>query len=492
VLSPWQISLISAVIVGLLAVSVLIIALGRQYTTIGFYLLGGIIAIALAAAIVARPELGALALTFTIFTNISSVMGSRGPFSVNKVLVALVLLSILANRLITGKTQLRLRRTEILLFIFIGVRVFTFFVADDQNVVLANSIDFIKDFGILLCMIYAFDSLEQWKRLGWILVSVAAGLALLGLYQVITGDYAQHFWGFATTHFDPSIASGASGVRLEGPLEDPNFYGQIMVAILPLAIYRIFAEKRPSLKLFGALAAGLITFAVIYSYSRGAFLALVCVGILILSERRVGLLKILAAVVALLILVQLLPETYRARISTISLINRDETSVYEDDSLRGRTSELRAALGMWSDHPFLGVGVGNYRVHYQEYASEIGLEYRNEDRQAHSLYLEVLSETGLIGTLVFIAFLISLFTSLAETRRKLSRMPGHRNTRAWVTAIMIGLSAYLVTSIFLHSDYFRYFILLLSLGAAATHLVEELWAELQEKERKLVIAQRTL
>ncbi|WP_410964468.1 O-antigen ligase family protein, partial [Salmonella sp. SAL4447] len=57
--------------------------------------------------------------------------------------------------------------------------------------------------------------------------------------------------------------------------------------------------------------------------------------------------------------------------------------------------------------PLLGVGPGNYQHNFQTYSRRLDLWPRQEDRQAHSLYLEIAAERGVIGLAGFA--LLALF-----------------------------------------------------------------------------------
>jgi hypothetical protein len=68
-----------------------------------------------------------------------------------------------------------------------------------------------------------------------------------------------------------------------------------------------------------------------------------------------------------------------------------------------RVGENLAALEMFRDHPVAGVGPDNFELRYPVYAQRVALDPRPEVRGAHSLYLESLAETGIIGTVAFVA-----------------------------------------------------------------------------------------
>ena len=66
----------------------------------------------------------------------------------------------------------------------------------------------------------------------------------------------------------------------------------------------------------------------------------------------------------------------------------------------------KAGWKMFLDHPIIGVGPNNYGVWLPYYyPGRIG--YRMWGRAAHSVYVTILSEMGIVGVLLFLAMLIA-------------------------------------------------------------------------------------
>jgi hypothetical protein len=63
-----------------------------------------------------------------------------------------------------------------------------------------------------------------------------------------------------------------------------------------------------------------------------------------------------------------------------------------------------AAWEMFRDYPLLGVGVDNFHVRFGDYS---GVEESKTGTHAHSLYLESLADTGVIGTLTLAWLLLT-------------------------------------------------------------------------------------
>jgi len=64
-----------------------------------------------------------------------------------------------------------------------------------------------------------------------------------------------------------------------------------------------------------------------------------------------------------------------------------------------RMAHWQAALGMWTDHPWLGVGIGNYAAVYPAYALP---KWPDSLGHAHNYYLNVAAEAGLLGLVAYL------------------------------------------------------------------------------------------
>lgn len=467
-LTYLQANLISLFIIGPMIVVLLVIGIGFRDSRLGLTVAGGLAGAALGIVIFLRPWIGTYVLAVTILTNISSVLTDQGLPGINKPLVALTFVSVMAAHFLRRRRPLRLKPVEWLMLGLGGVWFASYFVADDPYTTIEEITEIVKSFIILLVVVYSIDTEASWKRVIWLVIFSTAFLAMLGAYQVITGNFDQTFMGVAM------VTPDVTQMRLAGSIGDPNFYGQVLAAVLPLALYRILNERSFWLKLAATAATFLIVFAILNTYSRGAFLAMVVTLILIAIERRIRLSLVVMIAMATVIMMQFLPEGYNQRIETLSIFTSEDTTVHADQSFQGRSSEMMSGLQMFTEHPLLGVGAGNYEANYQEYASRFGLEYRTEDRQAHSLFVEVAAETGLLGLMALGGLFVSLLFGFIWARRISKRIDKYSDWPVWITSLQMSLTSYLITSIFLHGDFIRYLLFLVALGAAAIHISDRL------------------
>ena len=464
---PALITLFALGLVGSVMLALLLILVGYNGQRLGLLLISGLLAAGAGVAILWQPQLGAYVLVVTICTNMSTVFTDQGLPSITKPLVALIFAGLLLNRLFTRRPLPRFGWVEWSMLAYGCVWVASGFVARHQWIVMSLITDFGKDFLILVCIVAALEEPRHWRRALWLALWAVTALAALGSYQVLTGNYGQTFYGFAGNS-NEQVLSGVLGYRLIGPLSDPNFYGLILSAVFPLAIYRFLDESRLLYRLAAAGAALLILFAIVNTYSRGALVILFVCALFLLWERRVRPASLVLIGLAGLLLWLIMPASYSERLRGVTDVLSGDANVRDESSLRGRASEFISGLMMFADHPVLGVGVGNFSSEYQTYASELGLEYRAKPREAHSLYVETLAETGLIGISALGLLFGGLLLRLNQIRRHLR--PRDPRAAIWITSLLLCILAYLTGSIFLHGDYIRYLWLLVSLAAAAIHL----------------------
>jgi O-antigen ligase len=290
-----------------------------------------------------------------------------------------------------------------------------------------------------LSLQYGLEELLKWLELGAVMGLVRAearvprrrnaiiALVLLsGLVQAGIG-----IWQFAFRHTGPEefLILGRF-YRAYGSFEQPNPFAGFMGLLLPLALGLALAEgKRWGRAILFLLAAAALGVALIMSWSRGAWLgslaALATLVVFAPRHRPVGLVLLFAAIAlgGLAWGAGLLPESLVARLSGFS----EYTQVYDvrgvditeaNFAVLDRLAHWGAAVDMLRDHPWLGVGLGNYEPVYPAYAR---LNWPNALGHAHNIYLNFAAETGLIG---LAAYLVFWALGIALTLRSLGRARG--------------------------------------------------------------------
>ena len=115
-------------------------------------------------------------------------------------------------------------------------------------------------------------------------------------------------------------------------------------------------------------------------------------------------------------------------------------TVNTDDPTTGRAHFWSVTVDIIKAHPYIGTGLGAFGVIYTRYDTRNGL-YRLE--QAHNDYLQVLSDTGIVGGVLALSFVLLLFY------KAISRAKSRDDFRRGVAlAALSGCFAVLVHSFF--------------------------------------------
>jgi O-antigen ligase len=345
--------------------------------------------------------------------------------------------------------------------------------ADNIDLADAGLAEYLRGLLIFLIVTNLATSRPMLRNVIWALVLSGAFLGSISLYQVLTGSYGQDFGGFGRVKV-AEVISQSRDPRIAGPLGDPNFYGQILVMLVPLALYRLWDEHSPGRKLVAGFALAVILGAGVFTFSRGGAVALALVVPLAVLHRKIQAKYILLVLLAVAPLSLVVPERYVGRLSTLAQLapaSSEGVLSNEDSSFRDRKLLMTVALQMFADHPLLGVGAGNYSEHYAEYADHIGTTVSSDEkfgrvRYPHNLYLQIAAETGLVGLLAFAAIIAATLVSLRSAYRSFTRA-GATGSADIVVSLALAITAFLATSLFLHGSYIRYLWLLVAISAAA-------------------------
>jgi putative inorganic carbon (hco3(-)) transporter len=479
--APHASPLLAAGLIGLLAtVAIAVLVSGHDAPVV----LAGIIAAAGLAALLVHPPLATVAVVFLIYINAPAVAVLHGiPKAVAGAVVVLLCVPLL-DRLLIGRERARWDRTLWLMFAFLCVMLLASLGAPDKAIAADRLLTYATE-GVLLywLIINVVTTRQALRHATWALLAAGVFLASLSIYQAATRSYDQQFAGFAERKLqfeykrEADLAAGADdglyrADRAEGPQIGNNRYAQIMLVLIPLAALHMRRSRQPRVRVY-ALVAGVIILVggVALTYSRGGLLALAVLGPAALMVGWLRPRQLIVAGAAGLLLLPVLAPNLLDRVASLSQVTNlsDQTT---DGALRGRATEMLAGLHAFADHPLLGVGPGQYEPYYSEtYQQTPGIKFRDiqKGRRAHSLYIEMAAETGIIGLLVFLAIPFVVMRLLWRGHRRLRETDAELADTA--AALWLGLIAFLLSALFLSHAFERYYWLIIALAGATLHLI---------------------
>ncbi|MEJ2888007.1 O-antigen ligase family protein [Actinomycetospora aeridis] len=243
--------------------------------------------------------------------------------------------------------------------------------------------------------------------------------------------------------------------RHTGPLEDFNFWGRVLVLILPFAL-SLFADRSFGRRRWLWMGSTVVLFGGIYlTGSRGTLLAagfVVVVWLALAGARYRRLLIWLPFILAGILLI----PGIGTRLASIGDVATTSSGA-ADESLTGRLGALRAGLSMITDHPLTGVGAGNFIPAFPAVARANGID--SLVLAPHNMYLQIAAESGIPALLAWLAFFGAAVLAAVRARYLLGgvRTPsGILPPEAMLaTAAIASLGGWAVAGIVLHADNLR-------------------------------------
>ncbi len=252
------------------------------------------------------------------------------------------------------------------------------------------------------------------------------------------------------------------GVRSYSLFGDANNFAGYLTTVLPFFICSLFSYNKSGnwrLKLLLWFFAIFVLVSLILTLSRSGGLGLMAIfGVILILKRRILLrLTGMKFWVAGILIVFLLVWQFGAII--IPLIEKRLT---ETGSAKIHLFVAESAIKLFLMSPLTGVGLGNFGPAYGKFFNP-GYEYYN----AHSTFLTILSETGIIGFVLYMSFYGFVLKQIIKFRKH-SRGYNKEVIGDGLLTAFIGLMA---ANIFYQNFTYQFFWVFLALGFAAGTLV---------------------
>jgi len=173
--------------------------------------------------------------------------------------------------------------------------------------------------------------------------------------------------------------------------------------------------------------------------------------------------KYIPAIIALCVVVLMIhvsPSGIRNPFNTpkikdsISFINRlasNDKPILESKSSSGssisiRLTAWRNSLEMIRQYPWIGVGMGNFQIHYplffRKIVEDAAFNEKNQMRNLHNDFLQIWVELGIIGVILFLWLLLLIIFTVKEL------IKNQKEDIIWLTALLSGLVGIMVIACF--------------------------------------------
>lgn len=293
----------------------------------------------------------------------------------------------------------------------------------DRSLVVLGFTLFTASLAVLMPNVLHAEDLPRVRKA--VLIS-AALVGVFGLWQFVGDMLGAPTWmtGLRSTYTRAILGF----TRVQSTAAEPLYFANYL--LLPIALAGSWLLRNPGGRTSRGLIAllGVLTLCVFLTSSRGGWLGLgvTALALLWLERRRlkdwkplVGALAAGIAAVALGVLLlgrffsptlTSVPETFFRHVTTLT-----DGAAFDD---RART--ISDAIDAWKRHPWIGVGYGGFGPSVSAFPHippDAGWPIVNNGT------LELLAETGVIGLVAFIIFLVTLLLESGRRRRHLRSNP---------------------------------------------------------------------
>jgi O-Antigen ligase len=281
------------------------------------------------------------------------------------------------------------------------------------------------------------------RHLPWLLAAFASTIAvetLLGAYQFATGHLvglavdkglgnSDTLNNFVSGAGENSVPGQGSWHRATGTLIEPHALGQFLGMLLPFCVVLFLTPQlRTAFRVVSLIAAGGAALTIVFTLARGSYVGVgvsLALGVVLILALW-GELQVVGGLVVLVLLGALI-----APLAAPLLYNR---LTVETSTLGARFPIYWVALQVFADHPFFGIGPGNWVWVYPPYDQDwLLLDWYSN--LVHNDILLTAVEVGIFGLVPYVGILLSASWRLFSLARRRRDVAGRLALAALVAVI---------------------------------------------------------
>jgi O-antigen ligase len=195
-----------------------------------------------------------------------------------------------------------------------------------------------------------------------------------------------------------------------GMFENPNDLALNLVTFLAPALFIILFDRKPSRRIFASLLAVAMLAAIVCTKSRSGFLGLLAMGAVVMYyTAKVKPAAVGAVIVAGLMALPVMPESFWGRMDSIMNAEEDQTG-----SRAARLRLIDQGVQVFLENPITGIGAGQFKNYN---APDVVEKWR----VTHNVWLQVAAELGIAGLLTFAFLVVRAFAANIAALRLLRR-----------------------------------------------------------------------
>lgn len=340
--------------------------------------------------------------------------------------VGIVTLTVYAVSQLIAEGNLTARPREVNMVLLMGLAAFLSIpMAIDPAEAWKNFSDLVIKTLLIFIVIANVVRTEGRMRLLWFLI---IGVSIYLSVSVIS-DYQAGVFKIGAAETNTQRVAGA----IKGLFDNSNDLALHLVTIIPI-VFVLGIEKKSLLrKVIYFPITLLLVAAVIITFSRGGFLGLIAMTLVLARKlsRRNKSAAMATLVLGVVFFLAVAPASYSGRLATIFDSGADLTG-----SSSQRTQVLKRSILVALRYPIFGVGIGNF--HHKSF-QELG---------THNAYTQVAAETGIAAMVCYIILLVHPLRKLRLMERDMYERDDTSHYYYLAIGIQASLVGYMVSSFF--------------------------------------------
>ncbi|MCK5218804.1 O-antigen ligase family protein [bacterium] len=251
-----------------------------------------------------------------------------------------------------------------------------------------------------------------------VLIITGALVSILGIIQTLAGPDSAMNSGLELL----TLYSGTT-MRAYSTFGHPNQFAGYIILVIPLAFIQFVEARQYWERFILGLAAVIMITALIFTFTRAAWLAVFLVGLVLIYMNVpkkllwIGVLLIAISVTVFLLNQGPLEKARQAVLKRVTSLGHPG----QEDSVSFRKVCFITAVKMFQQHPLIGFGAGEYERNIRKYFNEDYYAWQAMDKHIHNLYLQILIETGLLGLFSFLLLIAYYLTTMIKGFFRLPR-----------------------------------------------------------------------
>ncbi|PKM92870.1 MAG: hypothetical protein CVU80_01070 [Elusimicrobia bacterium HGW-Elusimicrobia-4] len=297
-----------------------------------------------------------------------------------------------AHKLFCDKLNFKISQLSKSIFVWFVFVVFMYLVSSNKHVA---ELEFYRVIVATLSFFLFSNLYDDKQNRNTVIFFWIIGGFLSAVYGIMT--HYGGFWIIRTPQVD----------RIFSTFGNPIFFAAFLIATIPLSVYKLIQEQEPSYKIlwFFILISYLI--ALYFTKTRASWIAFIVSSIVFIF------LSLNSKSKKLLLIFVLVIFGFLFTLKTKNVWMRQQ----------GHLVIWRDSLRMLFAQPVLGVGIGSFHIKFPDYASDelkkIWPQTQNIVNDAHSEFVQILAELGVVGFGIFLWILFSVFYNAHQFYKRL-------------------------------------------------------------------------